>query len=62
MFATHWVENIVTGVQVEAKVVIDVFGGAVKNASSLLIGLPAGGSRKSALGEASGAMARGAEC
>jgi hypothetical protein len=25
-FATHWVENIVTGQQVEAKVVIDVFG------------------------------------
>jgi len=26
-FATHWVENLVTGQQVEAKVVIDVFGG-----------------------------------
>lgn len=27
VFGTHWVENIVTGVKVEAKVVIDVFGG-----------------------------------
>jgi hypothetical protein len=26
-FATHWVENIFTGQQVESKVVIDVFGG-----------------------------------
>ncbi|MFT3925438.1 MAG: RHS repeat-associated core domain-containing protein [Myxococcales bacterium] len=26
-FATHWVENIVTGMKVEPKVVIDVFGG-----------------------------------
>ena len=27
VFGTHWVENIVTGVKAEAKVVIDVFGG-----------------------------------
>jgi hypothetical protein len=26
-FATHWVENVITGAQAEPKVVIDVFGG-----------------------------------
>ena len=26
-FATHWVENVVTGAQAEPKVVIDIFGG-----------------------------------